>query len=440
MAQNEIGQDIAGKNGSAFHKADDSENVLRGKESYRFTPSRQFVARSVKLNESQTKSMRLKVAERNNVSRNPHTIFDYVFLRSKTRQYLNGESEIVRGADLFCGCGGLSLGLNEACLALEKRFKSIWAVDKDRSSLDVYVDNFAPENFINENIENVLCGKLGTRLEETEIKLKRQLGRIDIGLAGPPCQGNSNLNNHTRRKDQRNKLYERVARFAEVIQPNHLIVENVPTVIHGRDKSLDTTIERLLKLGYKVDAGIVDLSDLGVPQKRKRHVLIASLEKSISLKSIMRSYKVLENRTVRWAIEGLEQEGNNIFQERAKLSEENEKRIKYLFEKDEYNLPNYLRPVCHQNDEHSYGAMYGRLKYDESAQTITTGFMSPGQGRYIHPSRQRTLTPHEAARLQFFPDFFDFTLAKSKTNLKEMIGNAVPMPLSYVFALELLAE
>jgi Site-specific DNA methylase len=75
----------------------------------------------------------------------------------------------------------------------------------------------------------------------------------------------------------------------------------------------------------------------------------------------------------------------------------------------------------------------------EPAPTITTGFLSPGQGRYIHPTRKRTITIHEAARIQFFPDFFDFTTAPNRESLKQMIGNAAPMKLSYIFALELLS-
>jgi DNA (cytosine-5)-methyltransferase 1 len=82
--------------------------------------------------------------------------------------------------------------------------------------------------------------------------------------------------------------------------------------------------------------------------------------------------------------------------------------------------------------------MYGRMRYDEPSQTITSGFSSPGQGRYIHPVRPRTLTPHEAARLQFFPDFFDFSMVKYRSSLATMIGNAVPMKLSYAVGLELL--
>src|SRR5262249_32294085 len=121
-------------------------------------------------------------------------------------------------------------------------------------------------------------------------------------------------------------------------------------------------------------------------------------------------------------------------------SQENQQRIKHLHDKGIYDLPNSIRPVCHQNDEHSYRSMYGRILPDEPAQTLTCGFASPGQGRYVHPTQRRTLTPHEAARLQFFPDSFDFSGVPSRKALARMIGNAVPMKLSYAFCLEFLAQ
>jgi DNA (cytosine-5)-methyltransferase 1 len=77
--------------------------------------------------------------------------------------------------------------------------------------------------------------------------------------------------------------------------------------------------------------------------------------------------------------------------------------------------------------------MYGRLWWDEPAQTITTGFSSMGQGRYVHPRRKRTLTPREAARLQFFPDFFDFAVVPERSAWHHMIGNAVPPKLTIEF-------
>ena len=99
--------------------------------------------------------------------------------------------------------------------------------------------------------------------------------------------------------------------------------------------------------------------------------------------------------------------------------------MKWLIENDRYNLPNQMRPKCH-HDDHTYLSMYGRLDWDEPAQTITTGFGSMGQGRYVHPSRPRTITPHEAARLQTFPDFFDFGEDTTRKTWAHVIGNAVP--------------
>src|SRR5205823_6332402 len=86
----------------------------------------------------------------------------------------------------------------------------------------------------------------------------------------------------------------------------------------------------------------------------------------------------------------------------------NQRRIEYLFEHDVFDLPNEIRPDCHRLKDHAYHAVYGRMRWNEPAPTITTGFGSTGQGRFVHPLKPRTLTPHEAARLQLIPDFFCF--------------------------------
>ena len=112
--------------------------------------------------------------------------------------------------------------------------------------------------------------------------------------------------------------------------------------------------------------------------------------------------------------------------------------MKWLLENDAYDLPNRLRPPCHQGD-HSYVSMYGRLKWGEPAQTITSGFGSLGQGRFMHPSIPRTLTPHEAARLQGFPDYFTFDSAVNRTQLAIIIGNAVPPLLAHTLIGRLIA-
>src|SRR5207248_3050927 len=116
------------------------------------------------------------------------------------------------------------------------------------------------------------------------------------------------------------------------------------------------------------------------------------------------------------------------------------KRINYLFDHKLYELPNSQRPACHKEKDHTYKSVYGRMRWTSPAPTITCGFVTMGCGRFVHPSRRRTITPHEAARIQYIPDFFDFSPAvqKSRGSALELIGNAVPPKLSYVFALELL--
>jgi DNA (cytosine-5)-methyltransferase 1 len=112
--------------------------------------------------------------------------------------------------------------------------------------------------------------------------------------------------------------------------------------------------------------------------------------------------------------------------------------MEWLLKNREYDLPNERRPTCHQSN-HSYRSMYGRLRWERPAQTITSGFGSMGQGRYVHPSRARTLTPHEAARLQFLPDFMDFSVVKRRGALAQMIGNAAP-PLLTTVLVEVLID
>ena len=125
----------------------------------------------------------------------------------------------------------------------------------------------------------------------------------------------------------------------------------------------------------------------------------------------------------------------------SRISKENAGRIEFLFANDALDLPPSERPVCHREGT-TYQAVYGRMSKKLPAPTITTGFMSPGRGRFVHPTRPRTLTPREAARLQGFPDTFRFTLDPEKPptrhQLAKWIGDAVPMPLGYLAALSAL--
>jgi DNA (cytosine-5)-methyltransferase 1 len=122
------------------------------------------------------------------------------------------------------------------------------------------------------------------------------------------------------------------------------------------------------------------------------------------------------------------------------LSQENQARVDYLFRHAKYELPNAERPDCHK-EGHTYPSVYGRMYPDKPAQTITTGFLTPGRGRFVHPTRPRVITPREAARIQGFPDNFQFVVNgydPARNAVTKWIGDAVPSILGYAALLPLL--
>lgn len=345
----------------------------------------------------------------------------------------------IRVVDLFCGCGGLTLGISEACRAMGYQFVPVLGADMDMDALNLYIKNFSPHCSISTPIENYIDSDLGAGLSIHENEFCNMVGNIDILIGGPPCQGNSDLNNHTRRNDPRNLLYLRMIRCVEITKPRFVIVENVPGVQHDSHSVVEVAKTELQKLGYYVDSGTIDMSRIGVPQKRKRFLLIASREKEVSIQRAVES-NTSAFKPVSWAIDDLlDVCDDSVFNTPANSSETNKRRIDYLFDNDIYDLPNSERPDCHRLKNHSYTAVYGRMHWNLPSPTITGGFGSNGQGRFVHPKRRRTLTPHEAARIQFFPDFFSFDGVKRR-ELQQIIGNAVPSKASFIIGIEFLGE
>lgn len=366
--------------------------------------------------------------------------FDKAWLMSDSLPLPSSTRKTIRMVDLFCGCGGLTLGIREACRALGCGFESVYASDINESALNIYKDNFSPVIADSAPIETVVNADLGSPLTSEEKIFSQKLGKIDIIVAGPPCQGNSDLNNHTRRTDSRNLLYLRAVRCVEILSPNSVIIENVPGVAHDTHNVLSVAVEHLKKIGYKVDFGVIDMSLIGVAQKRKRMFLIASKLFQPSLSDILSTSKS-ETRNISWACDDLLGKTvlGDVFNSSANSSATNQRRIDYLFDHNLYELPNSERPDCHRLKPHRYEAVYGRMHWDQPSPTITGGFGSNGQGRFVHPLERRTLTPHEAARVQFFPDFFRFNNVKRR-ELQQIIGNAVPSKAGFVVSLQLLAN
>ena len=300
-------------------------------------------------------------------------------------------------------------------------------VDHDERAADAFRRNVGPA--VSANIEQLL-----KRDARQSTELERLVGgrasRLDILAGGPPCQGHSNLNNHTRRSDPRNALYLAMVRAAEILEPRVVLVENVPPVLWDHGGVVSETERRLRKIGYSTASAVLNSYSLGVPQRRRRFFLLGVRDIGDEAGELMDQVATLtgqQSRTVRWAIGDIERAVHDRWLDApSRQSAANRERAAFLIRNGLYDLPNTLRPPCHRdNPTHSYKSMYGRLQWDEPAQTITSGFGSMGQGRYVHPSQPRTLTPHEAARLQTIPDWFDWGHIP-RGQAATMIGNAVP--------------
>lgn len=376
----------------------------------------------------------------------------YAYLRGARVQPVEKTNGALRILDLFSGCGGLGLGVAESAHALGWQPRIELAVDVDREALAVYQHNLGATETLQASVASLVDFEvLGTGPgaefaylpELIEPAVERLVGTIDVLCAGPPCQGNSNLNNHSRRDDLRNLLYLTVPAIAAAVQARSVIIENVPDVRRDRHGVVATAISLLEAEGYNVQEAVLSAAELGWPQSRKRYFLIATRGVGLPLAAVA-SALAAPPEGVTWAIDDLEDEaGDTLFNTPAAINADNIARIDWLFEEGRYELVNDRRPDCHK-DGHTYPSVYGRLRPGEPSGTITTGFMTPGRGRYIHPTRRRVITAHEAARIQGFPDWFDFLPATagepSRKALSKWIGDAVPPILGYAAGLAAISE
>ena len=351
------------------------------------------------------------------------------------------------------GAGGLSLGVCEAIRSLGLRASHTLAMDVDAVALEVHRRNFDPEHYSTENLWSSVTNQYSAVDSKSEIRFLEQprllsdqlracVGKVDILLGSPPCEGHSNSNNATRRADPRNMYYAIMPALAVALGAEVVVIENVPGIEHDRRHILDHARGLFADGRYLVDEKIINAVDLGLPQTRKRHVLVASRTRKPDVGSVIRA--LVRNETdVRWAIEDLAYlDSNDPIDASGELSAENRRRIDHLFDHDQYNLVDDMRPYSHRNG-HTYPSIYGRLRWELPSGTITTGFNTPGRGRYIHPSARRTLTPHEAARIQGFPDSFSFKTIDgshlTRHHISNFIGNAVPPQIGYAAGVAALA-
>lgn len=319
--------------------------------------------------------------------------------------------------DLFCGAGGLTVGLQKA------NFKVLAGVEINESAIETYSMNHKGHKLYAKDIR-----KLSPKKILGDLGLAK--GELDLLAGCPPCQGFST--HRTRNKvasveDYRNDLVFEFVRFVKVMLPKTIMMENVPGL--AKDERMLKVTDELDRLGYIFDEHTIvvrNAADYGVPQRRKRMIMLAS-----RFGKIDPPRKSLIKRTVRDAISDLKKVGhsNDVLHDLVVKRSEKVKKIISLVPKDggsRLDIPKKYWLPCHLKRPKCYQDVYGRMAWDDVAPTITGGCNQPSKGRYLHPTENRGITLREAAMLQTFPKSYKFSMSKGKDSVALMIGNALP--------------
>jgi len=348
----------------------------------------------------------------------------------------------LRVIDLFAGAGGFTLGLCNT-----GKFEPVFANDFNAYAAKTYNANFG---------DHCLHGDINDLLANSSFKFPE----ADIVIGGPPCQGFSPLNKQ-REGDPRKQLWRAFMEVVRRVKPIAFVMENVPELLASAEfNDIRTHAE---SMGYLVTADILNAADYGVPQRRKRAIIVASRAGRIwpptpTHANPEKTPSLFQNGLLPWetvwrAIEDLpEPEGIDIrvgavtppldlhfgrtptpkSLARYRCVQEGGNRFDLQKKRPD------LTPNCWIRKKSGGTDLFGRLWRDRPAFTIRTEFFKPEKGRYLHPTQHRPITHREAARLQSFPDSFIFL--GTKIEIAKQIGNAVPPLLAQRIAEVLLRQ
>jgi DNA (cytosine-5)-methyltransferase 1 len=323
----------------------------------------------------------------------------------------------VTAVDLFCGAGGLTHGLINA--GIDVRL----GIDLD-PACRYPIEQNNHTRFLEADVSQLAPSDFSTMFDESEISL----------MAGcAPCQPFSSYSQSARRY-KTHKDWGLLASFSELVfkvKPTLVTIENVPPL--QNQKIFEEFVSKLIDHGYFVDFKVVNCINIGLPQSRQRLVLVAS-----SLGHIVLPDMYKPTKTVRETISELPPiSAGSSHQEdplhaAASLSELNLARIRHSKPGGTWrDWPEELRAPCHVRKSGStYPSVYGRMKWDEPAPTITTQCYGFGNGRFGHPEQDRAISLREAAMIQSFPKDYVFSPEDTRVNfnnLGRLIGNAVPV-------------
>jgi DNA (cytosine-5)-methyltransferase 1 len=337
--------------------------------------------------------------------------------------------------DLFSGGGGLTVGLKRG------GFRVVSAVEIDPDAYATYKTNHTEVKAYKQDIRTI---------QGKDLLALSQTGCIDLLAGCPPCQGFCSLTSKYHKEDERNELVYEMSRMVKEINPRAVMLENVPGLIKKGKPYFDKLVDELTDLGYVVNWDVLQVANYGVPQSRRRLVLLAGKGFKIELPEPTHSWNGRKGltpwRTVRDAI-GILPPAITLDEARSMggpqkfnwhvvrtMSPKNVERLTKAKAGDTWlRLPKELRPACHQQEDTGFGNVYGRLDWEKASVTITGGCTTLSKGRFGHPEELRTISIREAALIQTFPsDYIIETEYMEKAC--NIIGNALPCDFAEILA------
>lgn len=373
----------------------------------------------------------------------------------------------LRAIDLFCGAGGLSAGFRAA------GYELTYALDQDAEAIETYRLNHP----------GVLAEPVSITDRSAE-EIAEMAGTVDVVVGGPSCQTFSTAgrkNGWVRKGDPRNDLWKKMLAIVGTLKPKAFLLENVPGMLYWKQGEFGAEVlEEFRKLGYAVTKDIVLAADYGVPQRRRRLFIVGILgeepfvfpekthlggwrrdyldlwEKKRKEQGLLRHVRAWEaigdlpeamvdgnvtaiadpGRLTPFArrMRGRRRTGVITSHAPFPISTDHLRLIEHVPQGGTWrDIPRHLLPDRYRGMRRTDSTnLFGRLAPDLPAYTITTQFNNVTTGCFTHPYFDRALTPREAARIQTFPDRYEFV--GSPSSVCRQIGNAVPPLLAEVLA------
>ena len=329
--------------------------------------------------------------------------------------------------DLFAGVGGLSLGFENI------GFDVVVANEYDSSIAEAYKANHKKTKMVVGDITSL-------NLEEV---FSSYIDKIDVIIGGPPCQGFSQKGKRKTIHDERNFLFKYYVSVVNLVRPKYFVMENVPNLLTTEKGYFFNEIEELFNtMGYSLEHGVLNASDYGVPQNRRRAIIIGKLHGEAPKLPHPKKEKVtiwdaISDLAYLSSGEGTDEQNYinkpmSSYQKKLRSGSSvlynhvATRHSKLALERLAMIPPNAGKEVL--PEEHLtksiYSGTWTRMRKDEISVTITTRFDTPSSGKFTHPFLDRAITVREAARIQSFPDTFKFI--GNKGSQMKQVGNAVP--------------